>query len=63
MHAVGAVALEKLWERVKATVDSVIVPTKVSELENDAGYLTEIDKNEMVQEVLAALPAAEGVSY
>lgn len=40
MHALGAVALEKLWERVKAAVDSVIVPTKVSELENDAGYLS-----------------------
>lgn len=35
MHALGAVALEKLWERVKAAI-----PAKVSAFENDTGYQT-----------------------
>lgn len=34
MHAVGSVALEKLWERVKA-----VIPKKTSELTNDSGYV------------------------
>lgn len=39
------------------------VPTNVSAFTNDAGYLTEIDKMEMIDEVLAALPTWNGGSY
>lgn len=40
MHALGADALGKLWERIGVFVQGK-VPTKVSQLTNDAGYLTE----------------------
>jgi hypothetical protein len=36
------------------------VPTKVSAFTNDAGYLTEISKTEIVQQVIAALPVYNG---
>jgi hypothetical protein len=36
------------------------VPTKVSEFINDAGYLTEISKTEIVQQVISALPVYNG---
>lgn len=34
---------------------TVSVPTKVSQLQNDSGFLTEISKEEIVQQVIAAL--------
>ncbi len=40
---------------VGALPASTVVPTKVSQLANDAGYLTELSKEEIVQQVLAAL--------
>ena len=39
---------------------TVSVPTKVSQLQNDAGYLTEISKEEIVQQVITALPVYNG---
>lgn len=42
------------------TIDIPTVPTKVSAFTNDAGYLTEISKTEIVQQVIAALPVYNG---
>lgn len=39
---------------------TVSVPTKVSQLQNDSGYLTEADKVEMVSDVIEALPKYNG---
>lgn len=40
-----------------------ILPTKVSQLENDSGYLKETDKAGIIADVLAALPTWTGGSY
>lgn len=50
-------------EDVGALPASTKIPTKVSELKNDAGYLTEIDKGEIIDAVLAAIPNANGVGF
>lgn len=42
------------------TITVPTVPTKVSAFTNDAGYLTEISKTEIVQQVIAALPVYNG---
>lgn len=36
------------------------IPTKTSQLINDSGFLTEIDKEEIIQQVIAALPVYNG---
>jgi len=55
--------LSHFAQKVKSLFDSITVPTKVSELENDSGYLTEQDIEEKVADYIIECGTAGGWNY